>query len=307
MKTLEMNAAEAARKCEKLDEKVLELREITPKMAATMLLSNYDGNRKIKRPVVSGYAEDMKAGRWEATTNNVIQIGTDGKLYDGQHRLNAVILAGVSVPMYVNMGADPGEYMIYDNGTVRHEADVVNVANATMSQTISKFIVAVQQGCTPLRSALMNKTGSLTFSTRAQTRECMVENDEAIQELIKESRRISVAIGVGSMSVYAKALYLIKLLDDPDFVPEFVDQIAEPVPSDKTVAAMKVAILKKSMNPTVPNKKAKIDKEWLVGTVLQAYDAFIRGTGITRLTRQTYYVDQFDLKLREWRSARQKG
>lgn len=302
-----MNAAEAARKCEKIDEKVLELREITPKMASMMLLSNYDGNRKIRRTVVRCYAEDMKGGRWEATTNNVIQIGTDGKLYDGQHRLSAVVLADVTVPMYVNLRADPNEYLTYDNGAVRQEADVINVANATQSQAISKFIVAVHQGRMPLRSTLTNRTDSFTISTKAQTRECMVENDEAIQTLVKESRRINGAIGVGSPNDYAKALYLIKLLDDPDFVPDFVDQIAEPVPSDKTVAAMKTAILKKGMNSTAPGKKAKVDKEWLVGTVLQAYDAFIRGSGITRLTRQAHYVDLFDVRLREWRSARQEG
>lgn len=304
--TPKTNAADAARKCNKVGEVTLELREITPRMAALMLMSNFEGNRKIRKSAVRTYAHDMREGRWEPTTNNVIQIGTDGKVYDGQHRLNAVILANTTVPMYVNLKADPSEYMTYDNGATRSESDVVNVTNAIQSQAVSKFIYAFDRGTSPIVTTFaFNRIDGTTTPTKAQTREIMIQRDDEIQPLIKAGYRMSTAVGAGSRNDYAKALYAISKLCDPIFIEEFVDEVSREVSLDKTIISMKSAIVKKALKKT-DARKVSVNGFWLMMTIMKAYESFLSGTCITRFTRQDEWAKEYDKRLKEWRKANQK-
>lgn len=53
------------------------------------LLSINTDNRKVKRAVVRRYAEEIRKGEWEATSQG-IGVSRDGVLLDGQHRLLAL-------------------------------------------------------------------------------------------------------------------------------------------------------------------------------------------------------------------------
>ena len=96
-----------------------EIRQITPDWAKQVLdkhnKSIIDGEfrqRPLNEKVVRQYASDMKAGNW-ALTGQGISFDSDGNLLDGQHRLAAIISAGMTVPMLVMWDLDP------DNGGVK--------------------------------------------------------------------------------------------------------------------------------------------------------------------------------------------
>lgn len=72
--------------------------------------------------LVAAMAEDMKAGRWIATHQG-IAIGKSGRLLDGQHRLSAVIKAGVPVEMMVTFDIDESAIDAIDRGRKRSVAD----------------------------------------------------------------------------------------------------------------------------------------------------------------------------------------
>jgi hypothetical protein len=73
---------------------------ITPEFAKDILTRNY-GNRPIRESSVRRYAKLMKEGKWEVT-HQAIALDKRGHLVDGQHRLNAVIKAGVPVTMVLS-------------------------------------------------------------------------------------------------------------------------------------------------------------------------------------------------------------
>lgn len=75
------------------------LTEITPEIAAEMLLHN-EGNRKQSRSDIANLAKDMADGRFRLT-HQAIAFDKAGNLIDGQHRLQAVVKSGVTVWMYV--------------------------------------------------------------------------------------------------------------------------------------------------------------------------------------------------------------
>ena len=84
----------------------IETRVITPMDAAKILGKNYEKNRNIRQSVVKRYANDMRSGRWSTDACPPIVIAKDGSLIDGQHRLSAVMQAGVAVIMDVKTGVD---------------------------------------------------------------------------------------------------------------------------------------------------------------------------------------------------------
>lgn len=72
---------------------------VTPAQAAEWLKNN-PRNRKPVQSVVRAIADDITSGEWRLTHQG-IAIGTDGTLYDGQHRLMAVVRADIPVEMIV--------------------------------------------------------------------------------------------------------------------------------------------------------------------------------------------------------------
>ena len=102
-----------------------EIMVITPEIASKFLLMRDDNhkNRKIDKRAVSTLARDMAAGRWRLTHQG-IAFDSDGFLRDGQHRLNAVVESGCSVPMMVTFGLQNSSYEGIDIGRKRDTKDI---------------------------------------------------------------------------------------------------------------------------------------------------------------------------------------
>jgi len=78
------------------------IESISPKIAekylATMVL-----NRQHKDATIAGYANDMINGKW-LLTPQAIAFDEDGHIFDGQHRLRAIIRCGLTIDMLVLRG-----------------------------------------------------------------------------------------------------------------------------------------------------------------------------------------------------------
>ena len=76
--------------------------DITPAMAERWLKNNFI-NRPIRWDTVKAYARDMVNGVW-VLTHQGLAFNDEDHLIDGQHRLHAIIMAGVTVQMMVTFG-----------------------------------------------------------------------------------------------------------------------------------------------------------------------------------------------------------
>lgn len=101
---------------------------ITPTVAAEYLAKNHPKNRPIRPHRVKGLVEDLQKGRWQLTHQG-IAFDDEGRLIDGQHRLTAIIAAGVSAPMMVTRGLDISTFAVLDQGGARSAADVMCLSN----------------------------------------------------------------------------------------------------------------------------------------------------------------------------------
>lgn len=107
---------------------------ISPTIAKEYLLSNRNNYRKLSRPVVNRYAEDMKAGRWELNGEPIV-FDENGVLKNGQHRLAAIITAGVTVDIAVVRGVSES-VTAYDINSVRTVMQISNANGLDVSKNV---------------------------------------------------------------------------------------------------------------------------------------------------------------------------
>ena len=126
-----------------------QIETITPARASQLLAMNVR-NRNIRKNVVARYAQDMADGRWHFNGAPIL-IGKDGTLYDGQHRLMAIVQSGCALQMVVMYGvAENAKYTI-DSGTSRTPGDILTFAGhseANATAAVARIVMAVEDGKT---------------------------------------------------------------------------------------------------------------------------------------------------------------
>jgi hypothetical protein len=100
---------------------------VTPEQAGRWLEESNTHNRVIRPGVVKRYAEAMAAGKW-LDTHQGIAFDDRGVLVDGQHRLLAVVRAGVAVWMNITYGVPLENQIVVDDPAVRSQADAIKLA-----------------------------------------------------------------------------------------------------------------------------------------------------------------------------------
>lgn len=104
---------------------------VTPAIAARWLKQN-GLNRKKSTAHIKRLADKMAQGRW-ITNGQTISFDIDGKLIDGQHRLEAIVLSGATIEHAVALDvADPKAFTTYDGDALkRGAAQVAEMMGAT--------------------------------------------------------------------------------------------------------------------------------------------------------------------------------
>ena len=111
---------------------------VTPELVEKWLDQNTH-NRPIREKAVMAYARDMVARNW-AENGEAIKFAKDGTLLDGQHRLHAVALSGVSVRMLVVTGLESQSQETMDDGRKRTLADALNLRGETNSVILGALL-----------------------------------------------------------------------------------------------------------------------------------------------------------------------
>lgn len=98
------------------------LETITPKKAAEMLTLNTK-NRPCSMRWAEQLAEAIRRGEWKLNGDTIKLNGT--VLVDGQHRLHAIVKAGLSVQSYVIRGVESDAFDTIDQGRRRTSSDML--------------------------------------------------------------------------------------------------------------------------------------------------------------------------------------
>lgn len=115
-----------------------EWKMITPELAAEYLKLN-DGNRNLSKSHLKFLVEEIKKGNWKPT-GDAVQFSDKGRLIDGQHRLNAVVMAKIAVPMMVTTNVPDESQVVVDTGKARSTGDVFTM-NGINNPTIASALI----------------------------------------------------------------------------------------------------------------------------------------------------------------------
>ncbi len=120
---------------------------VTPEKAKRYLLSNVQ-NRALIGNYVRSYRDLMLRGKWGYNPADPIVFDVNGRLINGQHRLNAVVESDTSQYFDIVINAPRNSYIYMDCGKMRSMADVFTyngVKNAKASSSIIKSYYALKK------------------------------------------------------------------------------------------------------------------------------------------------------------------
>lgn len=189
-----------------------QVEKITPAVAKAYLEMNKN-NRNIRQRVVDAYARDMAAGEW-VVQHQGIAFDVDGNLVDGQHRLQAVIKAGVAVPMMVTRGLEKNSSAGIDQGAKRSFTDVL-----TMQHPETTVYLKNTRLVSAIRNTIYYNVGSinLTFNEVCFVFDCFQYVYKAIYPLA--NKRSARSTGVVLAACASALIYG----ENPEIIEKWFD------------------------------------------------------------------------------------
>jgi hypothetical protein len=118
---------------------------ITPSIAANLLAVN-DGNRKLRNKTVGYFANCLRERSFHLTHQGISIQGTLGnpiRLFDGQHRLAAIMATGIPAAMQVSENCSEHCFRNADNGLPRNLADRTGLTGSDVS--IARCVFEISQ------------------------------------------------------------------------------------------------------------------------------------------------------------------
>jgi len=101
--------------------------EMTPALAEDLLTHCNTHNRTLVDAHVETLAHEMRAGRWQLTHQG-IAFSPNRVLLDGQHRLWAVVMSGVTVPMRLFLNEPSQTMAVIDTGKTRSNDQILSLS-----------------------------------------------------------------------------------------------------------------------------------------------------------------------------------
>jgi hypothetical protein len=251
-----------------------ELVDVDPATAERWLGRNL-GNRNLRRGKVLQYARDMRAGNWQ-TSGQAIQFDWNGRLIDGQHRLEAVIESGVTIRVFVVRGLDPKAREVIDTGAKRSPGDALKFAgfhhDPTLLAAVARIADARDNGY--LRTAMATNMPTLSNSDVI----AWVELNPAAATAAAIARRTGRSINI-QPSVWAYCLYEMQKVD-MSAASEFADSIAEMRLEGKGDPR---AVLRDIFTRAATGQRRKPEVAEAIYIVYRAWNAWITGQHLTQI------------------------
>lgn len=123
----------------KYSKELTEITILTPEKAQSLLDTQTDQQRKRSHQHVARYADAMKRGLWRFDATP-IKVDWYGNLIDGQHRLSAIIISGISIRTLMVYGLDPEVFQVLDTGKRRNLGDAFRISGESYYNTLASAI-----------------------------------------------------------------------------------------------------------------------------------------------------------------------
>lgn len=243
--------------------------EITPEMATDWLdTRNGDGaNRRLSMTVASKYAEAIRRGEWKETHQG-LAFDTEGWTLDGQHRLQAISLAGITVTMWVFPDLPRDTFDVLDVGRRRVASHLLKQPNATVLASAVRFL-AVADGIKDPRST----TAAYAELTNVETLDLVRRGGFKLEQAARTAWRIRSGARI-TPSPMAAMVYQALHTEAEVMVDDFVEGLVTGANLDKNDPRLR---LRNAFNANPTQRAASLrTPSHPYALVVKAWNAFVQ-------------------------------
>jgi len=246
------------------------------------MLDRNTHNRPLSNADILRWATEMEAGRWKLN-GEAIKIAEDMAILDGQHRLHALALQenGLTIRTLVVRGLPNDTQKTMDQGRKRSPADQLHLAGVAASNSVAsaiRFYLVVENGWL----FKDNKRWSAELTVPA-----LVDWSVANGEIVELMRRAEPFRAIKARpGVMAAAYAMFAQVHGVEPVDEFYGRTLDGVglPADSPILALRNRL--DAVNGTLTRRqKQRITDRDLLATVIVAFNAWVRGKGMSRINR----------------------
>lgn len=278
-----------------------EVVNITPEMAQRYLDSNYEGNRRVSPTHVNDLARAMREGSFLPQNGQSVVVGSDGTLYDGQHRMMAIVESGTTQAMLVCVLEDGDDatlvFRSIDGGMKRMASTFIDRPYQIEKAALARIGYGIECGSAPIRTVLTGRSASKETITSHDAVAYFFDHEAIISSLAERSKMMQNRVGKGNPSVYGTLVMLTRFVGRGDLIDEFVADLTSALPKSVATAMVVNRMLKAYSGNSKP------DKKWQLGNLLNAYENYMSGSA-ARLSKAEQTLDAYDRLLAK---AREEG
>ncbi len=239
-----------------------EIVEVSPEMARELLEAN-NHNRTMRKEYVRKLAAAMQRGEW-TVNGEPVQIAKDGTLLNGQHRLNAVVESGVSVPLLIIRGLEISSQNTMDSGLRRNLSDVLALHGENETANLGAMLAMLYRYRKGHRLDNSGRTAPTPTEALA-----LLEAEPEVKDGIPLARRVTREAGLRT-SVAALLIYLFNEADSGEG-DRFFEALCE---VDKEPAGSAVVALKSILDRNRKERTYRLSSYVLYAMVIKAFNAW---------------------------------
>lgn len=235
-----------------------ELKTITPQWAAKTLAEKNIGNRALNRAHVEFLANEIRRGTWKVTGFPIVMNAE--RLVDGQHRLAAVVKAGLSIQTFVADNIPSDVFDAIDNGRRRSTGDTLGVRGEKNGDQLSSALILIDR-------YIKGRTHERGSYSNTEIME-LLERHPAARKSIQPGHRKALL----SPSVLAACHYLFSRIDSV-LAEEFFDKVTRGAGLEEGSPwhLLRERLVKNSVS------SAKLDRPHLMALCIKAWNAVRTG------------------------------
>ena len=237
---------------------------VSPEFAKSLLLKNLK-NRRMTESVARRYADEIRNGRWKEDTYEPIKISESGIILDGQHRLSAVVKAGIGVHFHIATGLKDEVFDVIDTGKKRTGGDTLSslgVKNYNVIAAALNLVFLIEED---IRSRRFSSNNEILLRYEKESDIW----DEIASKSITLCNHISRALAPSWIAAF---LYVFSKIDKNESY-QFIDQLC----TGKEVKNGTILVLRKKLIDAKMSNTIKMNPELKYALVVKAWNAFRDG------------------------------
>ena len=245
---------------------------LTPEKAKMLLDGMYEFQRKISNCHIMRYTDAIERGLW-LFDGMPIRVDWFGRMFDGQHRCEAVIRTGKAIRVLIIYGLDPETYKVCDRGKTRNFADALRRNGEKYCKYLAFALISVQ---IYKEKGNFNRGGVFRYTLQTDDILKLLKQRPELRTSIQKVRSVKPVLSVG---IAATMHYLFSEIDSAK-ADEFFRKLAtgEDCKKKDPILALRDRLLFDK------GQAIKMEREYKLAIIIKAWNAFRQGKPLTKLS-----------------------